>query len=115
MKDRYYPIPAISAIFHRIIIMAEEQRRTEAQALRSDRLIHTAGKRHMGRKDTAGKVFFSDKERFAELINVHLYCGNKVVSGEHLIRRALGRQAPSIGIVSAIIRDRQRTSWGSPA
>lgn len=49
--------------------------------------IDMAGKRYMGRKDTAGRIFFSDKERFAELMNVHLYGGNQAVSGKHLVQR----------------------------
>lgn len=53
-----------------------------------------AGKGHMGRKDTAGKVFFSDKERFAELMNVHLCCGKRLIMAEDLIHRE--RDYPSL-------------------
>ncbi len=34
-----------------------------------------------------GRVFFSDKERFAELLNLHLYHGAKVLSSENLVQR----------------------------
>lgn len=69
----------------------------------------------MGRKDTAGKVFFSDKERFAELMNVHLFCGNKTVLGEHLIRRE--RDYPSLSGVygekkrDILIEDKSRNLY----
>lgn len=69
----------------------------------------------MGRKDTAGKVFFSDKERFAELMNVHLFCGNKTVLGEHLIRR--DRDYPSLSGVygekkrDILIEDKSRNLY----
>ena len=48
----------------------------------------------MGRKDTVGRIFFSDKERFAELLNVHLYCGNKIIFEGNLIQRE--RDYPSL-------------------
>ena len=34
-----------------------------------------------------GRVFFSDKERFAELLNLHLYHGAKVLLPENLVQR----------------------------
>lgn len=34
-----------------------------------------------------GRMFFSDKERFAELLNLHLYHGEKVLLPENLIQR----------------------------
>lgn len=40
----------------------------------------------MGRKDLAGKEFFADRERFAELINILMYHGVDVVKAENLIR-----------------------------
>lgn len=39
----------------------------------------------MGRKDTAGREFFSDKRRLAELLNIQLYHGNQVVRAEDLM------------------------------
>lgn len=47
---------------------------------------NTAGKGYMGRKDLAGKEFFADRERFAELMNVILYRGEDVVRAQNLIR-----------------------------
>ena len=41
----------------------------------------------MGRKDTAGRDFFSDPERFAEFLNIHLYHGEQAVLAENLICR----------------------------
>lgn len=40
----------------------------------------------MGRKDTAGREFFSDKRRFAELLNIQFYHGEQVVLAENLMR-----------------------------
>lgn len=47
----------------------------------------------MGRKDLTGKIFFSDQERFAELINVILYHGKEMVKPENLVR--MEREYPS--------------------
>jgi len=41
----------------------------------------------MGKKDMTGRTFFSDRERFAELINVHLYHGEKILLPENLVQR----------------------------
>lgn len=51
----------------------------------------------MGRKDIVGRDYFSDRERFAEILNVHLYYGNQVVSAESLICRQ--RSYPSLAEV----------------
>lgn len=40
----------------------------------------------MGKKDVYTKPYFADKERFADLINVHLYDGREVVRKEGLIK-----------------------------
>lgn len=50
------------------------------------------GKEPMGRKDIAGKAFFSDYERFAELMYVHLYCGRKILIPENLQRIERNRE-----------------------
>lgn len=55
--------------------------------------MDTAGKGYMGRKDIAGKEFFADCERFAELMNVIVYNGGDVVRADNLIR--LERTYPS--------------------
>lgn len=47
----------------------------------------TAGKEYMGKKDITGRTFFSDKERFAELMNLYLYQGETVLLPGNLIRR----------------------------
>ena len=44
----------------------------------------------MGKKDMTGRTFFSDRERFAELINVHLYHGEKILLPENLVQRKCG-------------------------
>lgn len=41
----------------------------------------------MGKKDVTGRMFFSDRERFAELLNLHFYHGEQVLLPENLIRR----------------------------
>ena len=64
----------------------------------SDGNCHAAaGKEYMGRKDMTGRAFFSDKERFAELLNLHLYHGAKVLLPENLIQRK--REYPSLADV----------------
>ncbi len=44
----------------------------------------------MGRKDIAGKAYFSDGKRFAELMNEHLYHGNRILTAKNLIKREWG-------------------------
>lgn len=56
-------------------------------------LYDTAGKRYMGYKDLTGKVFFADKTRFAELMNVMLYQGKDIVKPENLVQ--MSREYPS--------------------
>lgn len=46
----------------------------------------TAGKEYMGKKDLAGKEFFADRQRFAELLNVVLYHGENIIQAEDLER-----------------------------
>ena len=46
-----------------------------------------AGKERMGKKDNTGRMFFADRERFAELMNLHLYEGRKVLLPENLVQR----------------------------
>lgn len=41
----------------------------------------------MGKKDVTGRMFFSDRERFAELLNLHFYHGEQVLLPENLIQR----------------------------
>lgn len=48
----------------------------------------------MGKKDTVGKVYFRDPERFAELINTALYHGEKIIRPKDLI--PLEREYPSL-------------------
>lgn len=55
---------------------------------------HTAGKRHMGKKDTVGKLYFKDPERFAELLNAVLYRGEKTIKPEDLV--PMEREYPSL-------------------
>lgn len=45
----------------------------------------TAGKEYMGKKDLAGKEFFADRQRFAELLNDILYHGKDIIRAEELI------------------------------
>lgn len=44
-----------------------------------------AGKGYMGQKDIVDRPYFSDCERFAELMNVALYHGRRVLKPEDLI------------------------------
>lgn len=69
-----------SAIFH------EKQQK---MADRHCRGIYTvpedaAGKGYMGKRDLAGKDFFADRQRFADLLNAVLYYGKKVIRPEEL-------------------------------
>lgn len=48
----------------------------------------------MGKIDVCGKTFFENKERFAELVNVHIYGGKKLVRPEGL--RQLKGKYPSV-------------------
>ena len=48
--------------------------------------INTAGKEYMGKKDLAGKDFFADRRRFAELFNAILYQGEDIIRAEELER-----------------------------
>lgn len=52
----------------------------------------------MGKIDVCNKAYFSDRHRFADLINVHIYQGSKVVFYEDL-RRVRGKY-PSISSAS---------------
>lgn len=49
----------------------------------------------MGKLDRKDRPFFSDAERFAELININLYQGEKILIPENL--RLLQRKYPSLG------------------
>lgn len=42
-------------------------------------IIRQPEREHMGKKDIADRSFFADRERFAELINQHLYQGEQIV------------------------------------
>ena len=53
-----------------------------------------AGKKHMGKKDITGKIYFRDVVRFAELMNVVLYHGEKLVRPENLV--PMEREYPSL-------------------
>ena len=59
---------------------------------------HEAGKRDMGRQDTKDRPFFSDEERFAELINRNVYRGEKILLPENLT--LLRRVYPSLSGIS---------------
>lgn len=48
----------------------------------------------MGKQDRKDKLFFSDTERFAELINVNIYQGKQILAPENL--RLLKRTYPSL-------------------
>lgn len=48
----------------------------------------------MGRKDITGREYFSDRERFAELVNVHLCHGRKMLIAENLV--SCEREYPSL-------------------
>lgn len=75
-----YPIRRVSHISQRL-------RRWLCVAAGRDTVARdTAGKGYMGRKDLVGKDFFADCERFAELMNTIVYCGEEVVKAENLIR-----------------------------
>ena len=45
----------------------------------------TAGKRHMGKLDIKDREYFSDYERFAEIININVYHGEKLLLPENLV------------------------------
>ena len=45
----------------------------------------TAGKRHMGKLDIKDREYFSDYERFAEIFNINVYHGEKVLLPENLV------------------------------
>lgn len=84
--------------------------RTSGRAIRYRRISHisqnkgewlgaitaydTAGKKHMGKKDTVGKIYFRDTVRFAELINSVLYHGEKILLPENLV--PVEREYPSL-------------------
>lgn len=51
----------------------------------------------MGKRDITGKEFFSDRERFAELVNLHLYRGERVLLPEDLV--LVKREYPSLAAV----------------
>lgn len=53
-----------------------------------------AGKESMGKKDILARSFFSDPERFAELINVRFFQGKEILSPGHLI--SVNRKYPSL-------------------
>ncbi len=53
-----------------------------------------AGKEYMGRKDVVDKPYFSDRGRFAEMINAVVYHGECVVHSENLVLRK--RKYPSL-------------------
>ena len=57
--------------------------------------MQQAGKESMGRLDRKDRPFFADAERFAELININLYQGEKVLVPENL--RLMQRKYPSLG------------------
>lgn len=48
-------------------------------------VLFAAGKGHMGKKDIVDRPYFSDCERFAELMNVSLYYGERVLQPENLV------------------------------
>lgn len=57
----------------------------------------------MGRKDLSGKDFFADRKRFAELLNVILYQGKRVIRAEELI--LVHRKYPSLFGKGEVSRD----------
>lgn len=63
----------------------------------------TAGKGYMGKKDVAGKEFFADKKRFAELFNVILFQGKDFIQPEML--ETADRVYPSLTGKGEAVRD----------
>lgn len=57
-------------------------------------VLPAAGKGYMGKKDIVDRPYFSDCERFAELMNVALYYGKRVILPEDLILQK--RKYPSL-------------------
>lgn len=48
-------------------------------------IIRQPERENMGKKDVLDRAFFADKERFAELINNHLYQGEKIILPNNLV------------------------------
>lgn len=48
----------------------------------------------MGKKDITGKIYFKDVIRFAELMNIVLYHGEKLIHPENLV--PMEREYPSL-------------------
>lgn len=57
----------------------------------------------MGKRDLAGKEFFADRERFAELLNAVLYHGKNIIRAEEL--EQMIRTYPSFSGKGEMIRD----------
>lgn len=79
--------------------------------------LSTAGKGYMGIKDIVDRPYFSDSQRFAELINISLYQGEEVLRPENLISQR--RRYPSLSSTCGemerdiLIRDgRQNICYG---
>lgn len=105
-------MPAISAIFHKNNrIMADRRDSVKAEAVPHDGSVQPKGQ-HMGKKDILARRYFSDPERFAELINVSIYHGRKMIFPENLT--AFIRKYPSLSGTSGekerdiLMKDRKR-------
>jgi len=86
-----YPIPALSAIFHRNkLILAGKCPAADITAV----LPFTSGKGYMGKKDIVDRPYFSDRQRFAELVNAAIYHGENVLLPGSLT--PLRRKYPSL-------------------
>ncbi len=69
----------VSAIFHE-----SQQKMAEGHCRNLCIAMDTAGKEYMGKKDLAGKDFFADRRRFAELLNAILCHGKDCIQAEEL-------------------------------
>lgn len=65
-----------------------------------------AGKGYMGRKDIVDRPYFSDRERFAELVNAALYHGDKILRSGDLVPQC--RKYPAL---SNAYSEMERDIW----
>ncbi|MBD5501108.1 MAG: hypothetical protein HDR10_07910 [Lachnospiraceae bacterium] len=88
----------VSAIFHE-----SQQKMAEGHCRDLCIAMDTAGKEYMGKKDLAGKDFFADRRRFAELLNAILYHGKDYIQAEEL--ELVKRVYPSLSGKGEMSRD----------
>lgn len=99
--------------FRRVSHISQEKQKM-AVAPGAIRCKRAAGKGYMGKKDLAGKDFFADRKRFAELLNVVIYQGKEVICAEGI--EYIHRRYPSFsgnGEMSRdiLMKDRERNIY----